>query len=132
MKSDMKKEHGFTLIECMIAMLIFVVGGLAMAGLLAQGIRLSTESRTASLANAVARAKIEELRVTPRTNAQRTAGGNLTSDVANHFDTPAGTTFRRRWTVANGPAGTQDITIAVTMTNTTIRLPATQVRVLLP
>jgi prepilin-type N-terminal cleavage/methylation domain-containing protein len=132
------QTRGFTLIESMISMMIFVVGGLAMAGLIAHGVRMQAFSRDTSMANAAARAKVEELRVIPRTDARRSSGGSLTGDVPNHFDTPAGTSFARRWTVASGPAGTQDVTMAVTWTSTlnstdpNQRQRTLQLRVLLP
>ena len=135
---QIRAARGFTLIESMIAMLIFVVGGLAMAGLIAHGVRLQAFSRDTSMANALARAKVEELRVIPRTDAQRSDGGSLTGNIANHFDTPAGTSFVRRWTVAAGAAGTQDITVAVVWssalnsTDPNQRQRTVQVRVLLP
>ena len=56
-----RSDKGFSLIECLIAMVITTVGLLAAAGLIVVGVRLQVESRDATSANALARAKIEEL-----------------------------------------------------------------------
>ena len=73
-------------------------------------------SRDTNMANSLAREKIEELRITDPSDPQRSPGGDLQSDVANHFDvvsSTSGTTFTRRWTVAMDPSGKQDVTVAV-------------------
>ena len=54
-----KSESGFSLIECLIAMVITTVGLLAVAQLIVVGVRLQTESRDATAATALARAKMK-------------------------------------------------------------------------
>ena len=63
-------------------------------------------------ASGCGRVSLPRLRVLPRTAPQRQSGGSLTADVADHFARQG--RFGERWTVANGPAGTQLITVAVT------------------
>lgn len=130
-------QSGFTLIECLVAMVITTVGLLAAAGLIGVGIRLQTESRDAIAANAFARAKIEELQNYTPSATQRARGGSLTSNVANYNDSPD-TRFRRRWLVETRPAdpgvpaGTQRITIVVVPNVSGVRLPPIEVKALVP
>src|SRR6476661_18022 len=99
MSYDIKrKQAGFSLIECLIAMVITTVGMLAVAQLIVLGVRLQTESRDATTANALARAKIEELENYAPTAAQRVRGGSITSNVLNYNDVPD-SRFQRRWQV---------------------------------
>ena len=133
-KSKRKGEAGFSLIEAVIAMVITVVGLLAVEMLIVQSIRVQTFSRDASMANALARAQIETLRSLPRTNPQRVNGGRLTGDATTNPANYRNTTnarFTRRWTVADGPAGSQDVTIAVVSTESAL-MPTVQIRALLP
>lgn len=131
------KLRGFSLIECLIAMVITTVGLLAVAGLISIGIRLQTESRDATAANALARAKIEELQNYAPNASQRARGGSLTSDVANYNDSPD-SRFQRRWQIqtnptdAGVPLGTQRITVVLIPNQTGLRLPPVQLTVLMP
>ena len=131
MKQKRRGQSGFTMVELLIAMVIFVVGVLAVSALILYGIRLQAFSRDATMANAVAKQKIEQLRVSPPGDPQRALGGDLDNNIADHFDIPQGTAFIRRWVVAPGPAGTQDVTVAVVPSNPNMRLPPVQIRVLL-
>jgi prepilin-type N-terminal cleavage/methylation domain-containing protein len=130
-------EKGFSLIECLIAMVITTVGLLAVASLIEVGIRLQSESRDAAAANAFARAKIEELRNYAPTAAQRARGGSVTADVTNYNDSPDGQ-FRRRWLIETNPAdagvptGTQRITVVVVPNHPGLRLPPIRVTTLAP
>lgn len=131
------RQDGFTLIECLIAMVITTIGLLAVAGLMGVGIRLQTESRDAIAATSFAKAKIEELQNYAPTAAQRTRGGNLTTNVTNYNDSPDAR-FQRRWLIetnptdAGVPANTQRITVVITAQNPGIRLPITRLVVLVP
>ena len=134
MKSKRKGEAGFSLIEALIAMVITVVGLLAVEMLIVQAIRVQTFSRDAAMANALARAQIETIRSLPRTDARRVNGGSLTGDAATNpanYRNTSDTRFTRRWTVAAGPAGSQDVTVAVLSTESAL-MPTVQIRVLLP
>jgi Tfp pilus assembly protein PilV len=133
-KSKRKSEAGFSLIEAMIATVITVVGLLAVEMLIVQSIRVQTFSRDASMANSLARAQIERIRSLPRTDARRANGGSLTGDAATdpaNYRNTSNTRFTSRWTVADGPAGTQDVTVAV-LSNQSSLMPTIQIRALLP
>ena len=133
---DKTGQNGFSLIECLIAMVITTVGLLAVAGLIGIGVRLQTESRDAITANDFARAKIEELQTYAPTAAQRTRGGSLTSDVTNYNDS-FDDKFRRRWLIETNPAdsgvpqGAQRVTVSVFPARADVRLPPVQLRVLM-
>ena len=124
-------SRGFTLIESMIAMIVFIAASLALVPLMMSGIVLQANSRNASRAHALAQSKIEELRGLPTSNAQLAVGGSLAnnnstdhSDVSNPFDI--------RWVVAAGPASMLDVTVSVGSNNTTVTVPPFQFQVLLP
>jgi|GEM_PF-1265008 len=129
------QQGGFTLIECLIAMVITLVGLLAVANLIVVGIRLQTESRDSTAAMALARAKIEQLQNYAPAAPQRVRGGSLTTDTIGYFDTPD-TRFTRRWQVeinptdAGVPSGTQRITVVVVPNRGGVRLPPVKVAVL--
>ncbi len=132
-----RRQTGFTLIECLIAMVITTIGLLAVAGLITIGIRLQTESRDAIMANSLARAKIEELQNYAPTATQRTRGGNLANNVAGYNDSPD-SRYQRRWMVetnpadAGVPANTQRITVVVVANTPDVRLPNIRLVVLVP
>ena len=133
MKRKNRGQSGFTLVEMLVAMVIFVVGVLAVAMLILYGIRLQAFSREVTRANSFAKAKIEELRVT---TPQPVIGGDLNNNVAGYFDTrplpPDTPNFTRRWVVVAAPAGTLDVTVAVVPRIPNMQLPTVQIRALLP
>jgi hypothetical protein len=116
-------------------MVITTVGLLAAAQLIVVGVRLQTESRDATAANALARAKIEELENYAPT--ARVRGGSLTANVTGYNDSPD-VRFRRRWLVETSPAdagvpsNTQRITVVIMADRGGIRLPPVRVAVLAP
>ena len=125
------RSRGFTLIESMIAMIVFTAASLALVPLIMSGIVLQANSRNASRAHALAQSKIEELRGLPTTNAQLAVGGSLAnnnstdhSDVSNPFDI--------RWVVAAGPVSTLDVSVTVVSNNSTVTVPPFQFQALLP
>jgi len=136
-RKNNSSEKGFSLIECLVAMVITTVGLLAAAGLLSVGIRLQTESRDATAANAFARAKIEQLENYTPTAAQRVAGGSLTTNVANYNDTPD-PKYLRRWLIETSatnaavPLGTQKISVSMFSNQIGLRLPPVTLSVLAP
>lgn len=135
-KNSKGPQNGFSLIECMIALVMTMIGVLATAGLMGVGIRLEVESRNATLANSLARAKIEQLQNYSPTSTERLVGGGLNSDVAGHYDTP-NSGFRRRWLIetpatdATVPANTQRITVSIISDRPDVRIPSIQIRTLL-
>ena len=130
-----RAEKGFSLIECLIAMVVTTIGLLAVAQLIVVGIRLQSESRDATAANAYARAKIEELQNYAPTATQRVRGGDLTTNVNGYNDAPD-VRFTRRWQIevsptdAGVPSGTQRISVVVVPRQGGLRLPPVKVVVL--
>jgi len=113
-KTDTK---GFTIIECVIAMVLVVVGFMAIFSLLTVCIRTEVISRELSAANSLARLKMEELK-----NSPRSSGGSLTSDATNYFDNP---TFRytRRWQISADSMGSQTVVVLMTPNSSGVILP---------
>jgi prepilin-type N-terminal cleavage/methylation domain-containing protein len=106
------QEGGFSLVELLVATVIVVVCSLGVALMILYGTRLGASAREVTLSSSLVKARLEQLRVLPRAAPQRQNGGSLSADVADHFARQG--RFGERWTVANGPAGTQLITVAVT------------------
>ena len=103
-----RSNAGFTLVEVVFSIFVLVVGLVAMAQLLAVSVRMHQLSRNTEVATQLAEAKFEELMKLNFTTAaavQVTPLGSdsLNDNVANYFDTPAGTLYTRRWLVEAGP-----------------------------
>ena len=130
MKQKELGQAGFTLVEVLVAMLVTVVGVVAVTIMVLYGVRLQTLSRDGTMATSLAKAKVEELHMLPAAAPERQVGGSLTNNDADHFDQPVDY-FTRRWVVAAGPAGTQDITVAVLSGDPRVVFPPVQIRVLL-
>ena len=79
-------QHGFTLIEVIVAMIILTVGVLGLAASAGAVSRLSSEGVRSSGAAALSGAKLEELRATPCANlangTQTTGAYTLTWTIA--------------------------------------------------
>lgn len=110
-------EQGFTLIECIIAMVVTVVGLLATLTLIAFAVKSYTISSDLAIANSLAKAKIEELR-----NISQPPGGNLTNNTAGYFDQPT-SKFIRRWQITSDSVGTQTVSVGVSPAYPGILLP---------
>jgi Tfp pilus assembly protein PilV len=110
-----RNDEGLGLIEVLVAMGIFVVAILGAATMIVYAMRLQSQSMNLTNTRATATRQIEELRVLHIDNPQRTVGGSLTADVANHFVTTPD--FTIRWVIVVGPANTKDITVRVIPTN---------------
>jgi len=113
-KTDVK---GFTLIECVIAMVLAVAGFSAIFGLLTICLRTEMVSREMSAANSLTRLKMEELK-----NSARVAGGSLTTNTANYFDAP-NAKYTRRWQISDDSMGTQTVVVLMTPTAAGALLP---------
>ena len=104
---------GFSVVEVIVGMLVLMIGLVGVAQLLAVSIFMHADAREATTATGFAQAKIDQLMKLNFTAPEVQLAGSLTSDVANHFDTPA-QSVTRRWSVANGPAaGTRLVTVRV-------------------
>lgn len=115
-----KDTKGFTLIECVIVMVLVVAGFMSIFSLLTVCVRTEVISRELTTANALSRFKVEELK-----NSSRLAGGSLTSNVTNYFDNP-NSTYTRRWQISTDSMGTQ--TVVVLMTPNASSAPLSEVR----
>lgn len=106
----MLKENdtkGFTLVECVIAMVLTLIGLSAVLSLLVFCLRTEVFSRELATANSLARLKIEEL-----ANSPRTSGGSLTTNYPGYSDNP-NTRYIRRWQISDDPVGTQTVVVVM-------------------
>lgn len=102
-----RKQMGFTLIECVIAIVLILIGLLAVYSLVVYSVNTQLRSGNLIKANSLARQKIEELK-----NLNKVSGGSLTTNTTNYFDTPS-SEFIRRWQISDDPAGLKAITVTV-------------------
>jgi len=112
-----ENSKGFTLIECVIAMVLVVVGFMAVFSLLTICLRTEVIAREMTTANSLARLKVEELK-----NSARNPGGSLTANTTNYFDNPS-SRYTRRWQVSTDSIGTQTVTVLMTPNNSGVILP---------
>lgn len=102
MKMPFRGERGFSLAEMLIATAVAAFGLTGVAATIGYGVQLQANARTGTAGANLAVAELERLRALPATSAERTNGGSLTANTANHFAVRGTTTLR--WTIANGPA----------------------------
>jgi prepilin-type N-terminal cleavage/methylation domain-containing protein len=137
MKAQKHNQDGFTLLECMFALVITVIGLTAVLGLVVSAINLHMFSRNGNDAREVSKAKIEQLRNFAPSAAERARGGSLTSDVTNYNDAPD-PRFHRRWLIeefptdAGVPEGTQRITVITVSNRPDVLVQITQIQILVP
>ena len=128
----MKQFHcqkGLSLLEVLISIGITSVGVTGVALMMAHSIDLQFLSEELTRADTLARAKLEELHLLASDAPELAVGGDLASDVTDHHDDPVG--FKRRWLVAEGPAGTLDVTVRVIPVDPTFGGTAAEIRGLL-
>ena len=90
--------RGFTLVESLVAMLLLMLGLLAIAPMFILSMRVAEASADVGTVGAIAMEEMETLRGTGYDTLD--AGGSLTADVTGYFlDTPEG--FKVRWTVTD-------------------------------
>lgn len=108
------KEKGLTLIECLVAMVVTMVGVLAVFGLVALSVKTESFAFRSVEANNLAVNKIEELKFSPLTN-----GGSLTSDISGYSDV-SHPNYIVRWQINDGSvgAGTKYVGVQVLPKNT--------------
>ena len=116
MQTKIRTEKGLTLIECLIAMVITLVGVLAVFQLIAYSLSVEQFAAHSTEATEIAVNKIEELKLGSLTN-----GGSLANNVTNYSDT-ANLLYTIRWTISDGSVGvgTKQIVVEV--------LPRNQIR----
>lgn len=84
---------GFTLVEMMIALVLFGVGMMALAQVLPRGLSVRDKARRMSVATSMAQEEVERLRNLPFTHADLAAGNH------NDPDNPVDNAYRRTWAV---------------------------------
>lgn len=115
-------RRGFSLAEVVAAIVVFTLGVLGSAGVMASSIRYQrlTSSRIEMVS--IADAKIDELRAigqTPLGNALRVqlaVGGSTTSPVSGYNDSvlnAEGRSYARRWQIAADPTGARRVSVRV-------------------
>jgi prepilin-type N-terminal cleavage/methylation domain-containing protein len=113
---------GFTLVELIMAIMLLTIGMIAMAGVLSSSSRLQKISQSRGEMTTLAEAKLEELRSYGSSapgaaiRANLAVGGSRTSSVTGYSDVVTGVsgqTFRRRWEIVNGIAGTRELRLRV-------------------
>lgn len=112
---------GFTIIECVIAMVLVVVGFSAVFSLLTVCVRTELISRNLTMANSLSRLKIEELK-----NSSRVAGGSLTANTTNYYDNP-NSDYTRRWQISTDTMGTQTVVVLIIPNRPGIILPEVRI-----
>lgn len=116
----MTNDRGFSEVELIVSLVIFMVGVLGAVGLIGAGYRYQGQSKLETEMTVLAETKIEELRAFASTDLADTValniGGDLDVDVVGHVDTvetSTGWVFVRRWEIVAGPAGTREITVRI-------------------
>ena len=111
-----EREAGFTLVEAMVAMVVFLVGSLAVAEVLGVAAHMHRVSQNSTQGTSLARQKADELMkldFDADASVQLSPVGTLTANTPNYFDnwSPADVI---RWQVLAGPtANTRLVTIRV-------------------
>ncbi len=86
-------NRGFTLVEMMVALVLFGVGMMALAQSLPRGLSVRDKARRMTVASSMAQEGVERLRNLPFNHADL-AGGNHTDP-----DNPVDGAYLRRWAV---------------------------------
>jgi Tfp pilus assembly protein PilV len=103
------KEAGFSFTEAVVSAAVMAAGTLGVAGLFLYGTRMQSVARYGSGATGAATARLERLRMLPVSALERQNGGSLTANDLNHSSLEG--FYQVRWVIADGPAGTKDITV---------------------
>lgn len=104
-------DRGFTLVEVVVAMLVFTVGIVALAQLMAVTMRMQAHGRNQTSAVRLAQDKLDQLmslNFTTSPAVQITGSDSLSADVENYFDNDVDG-YTRRWLVVAGPDGNADL-----------------------
>ena len=88
-----RASAGFTLVEAMVALVIFGVGTIALLSLAPRATQFTARGQQVTKAAQLAQAKVEELRALPSTDAWLAAGTHV--DDGNPLDG----VYRRQWIV---------------------------------
>jgi prepilin-type N-terminal cleavage/methylation domain-containing protein len=103
-------RRGFTLVEMMIALVLFGLGMMALAQALPNGLSVRDKARRMSVATSMAQEEVERLRDLPWTHADLDAG------VHQDPENPVDNAFRRSWQVQTDTPVTDMKRVSVTVT----------------
>lgn len=92
MTSMRPNQQGFTLLELLIAISIFAIGLLSIAGMQITAIRTNSSANTLTAGSALAAGILEEILAWP---ADETKVKNLSTDIAWDFDATASTAYTK-------------------------------------
>lgn len=118
-------EQGFSLIELLIALTIFAVGLLGIAGLQITSIQQNSQANTRSLSTALAQGIAEEVLSLSESNPVfQSDNNNMTWDLdpgsANtYLDFPAGGRYTATWSVDSNNPSTRIARVTVTVNGPT-------------
>lgn len=116
------QRAGFSLVEIIVAVMILVIGLLAMAGIMGATAQLQQLTSSRAEITTLAETKFEELRsygMTASTDALRTKlaiGGSVTVPTAGYRDTVPdvrGKTYARSWAISQDVVGTRRVNLRV-------------------
>ncbi len=110
-QSNSKRQHGFSLLETTIAMLVMMIGGLGIAAVFAFAVKNNTGSRDRAVALAVAQQEIERLRSLPFLDAELNA---TPTTVTPRTIYNGGRSYRVRTMIVNTTPSLKTIQIQVT------------------
>jgi Tfp pilus assembly protein PilV len=117
-----RRRGGFTIIELVIAMFLITAGLLGAAGLMATSQRYQRRAAAREQMAALAEGMFDQLRmyqsapVASGLRARLNVGGSLTTSTSGYADSLTaadGRSYRRRWQIENGAAGTRQVTLRV-------------------
>jgi len=110
-RSSSKKDQGFTILEALIAFVVFSLGSLAIITFLARSLELNADGETRTEALHLANEKIEEYRafVTKAEVQAYTSGADGSTITGNSA------IFTRSWTVSNAVGNSNAILLTVTV-----------------
>ena len=75
-------QRGFTLVECMIALAVTLVGAVAMMGLFTVGVRMNGDARRVTRATAIAQDLLNNIELWSYTDARLSKVSSNTTDIA--------------------------------------------------
>ncbi len=105
----MRKENGYTLIEVLIALSIFAVGLLAVAGMQTSAIRMNSTAYKLTYLSTLGMDKIEELSALPYSHSLLDSAGNPHQELSGDYTIS--------WTVIDNHPVTNTKNITVTITD---------------
>lgn len=112
-----RNTQGFTLIEVLVAMVVFSIASLGLAGVLTNTMRANMMAHHRSFATTFAQDRIEEIRAT---GAGACTGGTASQGSVN---------FSLACVTAAGPNGSTNVTVTVTWSYPSIQSVQLQLRI---